>query len=432
MKHIGREDVDMHKGKNSSYQFLTGVALAIGLFGLAEQVGAADWPQFMGPNRDGTSVEKGLLKAWPETGPKVIWTASVGRGFGGAAIYKGEVFILDRPNRQQDVLRCFDLATGKEKWSFAYDAPGSIDRDGSRSTPAVTESRVYTIGPFGHFHCIDRKTGKPLWQKNILSDYNGKRPNWAVAQSPLLYGDKVIVAPQSATVGVVAFDQESGEERWRSEAIGPMAYASPRIVTIEGIDQVVCVSPNGIAAVSASDGKVLWQYQHKCMIPVPNVSVLAPGRLFVTAGYNSGSAVIEVSRNGEAWAVKEIARVPQIGGHCHQGLVYKDRVYVLCNTNERNDGLVCFDADGKLVWQTKRDPYLCKGGSILTGDGTMYIMDGRSGELHIVDPSPDGFKSLSKVKLLDGRDIWGPLALSDGRLVIRDHSQLKCVDIRAE
>jgi len=200
---------------------------------------------------------------------------------------------------------------------------------------------------------------------------------------------------------------------------------------VDGVDHIVCASPNGFAAVAADDGRLLWEYEHPCKIPIPNVSVLSPGRLFVTGGYNAGSAIIQVAREDSRWMVKEITRIPEIGGHCHPALVSENHAYVLCNTNERNDGMVCFDAEGKLLWQTKRDPYLCKGGSVLTGDGIIYVMDGRSGELHIVEASPERFKSLSKAKVLDGREIWGPLALADGRLILRDQSQVKCIDVRA-
>jgi outer membrane protein assembly factor BamB len=164
---------------------------------------------------------------------------------------------------------------------------------------------------------------------------------------------------------------------------------------------------------------------------VPNVSVLGQGKLFVTGGYNAGSAIIQVSRASDQWTAKELARIDSIGGHCHPGLVYQNHIYVLCNTNERKDGMVCFDADGKLVWQTKNEPNLDKGGSLLTADGIMYVMDGRTGELYIVEPSPAGFKSLGKAKLLDGREIWAPLALADGKLLIRDQSQMKCISVKA-
>lgn len=391
---------------------------------------AGDWPQFMGPNGNGTSSEKGLARSWPADGPKVVWSFPLGPGYGGAAIRDGKVYLLDRVDRQKDVLRCLDLETGKEDWTFSYDAPGPIDHDGSRSTPAVSATHVYTIGPFGQLHCIDLKTHQVVWKKNIVKDFAAKAPRWAVSQSPLLYKDMVIVAPQGDHVGVVAFDQRTGAERWHSDSIGPMGYASPMLVNVDGVDQVVMVNALGAAAVSASDGKVLWKYAHQCKIPIPNVTALGGGKFFVTGAYLVGSAIIQVSHQGDSWTVKELAKKPLMGGHCHPALLYQDHVYILCNINERSDGMVCFDLNCNVVWQTKNKPNLDKGGSILTADGLIYVMDGKTGELHIVEPSPSGFKSLAQAKVLGGREIWGPLALADGRLVIRDQSQVKCLDLR--
>ncbi len=385
----------------------------------------------MGPNGDGTSPEKALLRAWPAGGPKVLWTVPLGKGYGGAAIRDGKVYLMDRVDMKQDVLRVLNLTTGKEVWTYAYDAPGRISHDGSRSTPAVSDQRVFTIGPFGHFHCLDQTTHQVVWQKNLVDDYGTRAPRWAVAQSPLLYKNLVIVAPLAEEAGVVAFDQATGKEQWHSGPLGPMAYASPKIVTIEGLDQVVIVNQKGAAAIKAADGALLWQYEHPCKIAIPNVAELGQGKLFLTGGYNAGSAIIQVSQQAGKWTVKELARIDKIGGQCHPGLVFQNHIYVLCNTNERADGMVCFDTNGKMLWQTKRDPFLDKGGSILTGDGLIYVMDGRAGELHIVEPSPDGFKSLDKFKLLDGSEIWGPLALTDGKLIIRDQSQMKCLDVKA-
>lgn len=391
----------------------------------------ADWPQFMGPKGDGNSPEKGLRRSWPEGGPKVLWQMPLGKGYGGAAVRDGQVYLLDREGQQKDILRCLDLATGREQWTFAYEAPGRISHDGSRSTPAVSEKLVFTVGPFGHLHGLDRKTHQVVWKKNLLADYAGKLPNWAVAQSPVLYRDVVLAAPLGASVGVVAFDQATGREKWKSPALGSMAYVSPKVIAVAGMDQVVIINKEGVKAVSAEDGKLLWDFPHPCKIPIPNVSVLSDGKLFVTGGYNAGSAIIQVSRESGQWKAKELRRIEGTGGHCHPGLVYRDHLFVLCNTNERADGLVCFDFDGQLVWQTKRDPYLCKGGSVLTADGLMYLMDGRAGELHIIEPSSSGFKSLAKGKVLEGAEIWGPLALSDGKLIARDQSQVKCIDLRA-
>ncbi|MCX6911539.1 MAG: PQQ-like beta-propeller repeat protein [Verrucomicrobia bacterium] len=394
-------------------------------------VAGADWPQFMGPNGDGTSAEKGLLRAWPADGPKVLWTFAMGPGYGGAAIRDGKVYVLDRVDKKKDVLRCLDLGSGKEEWNFSYDAPGEVNHEGSRSTPAVTENYVYTVGPFGHFHCLDRATHQVVWKKNLVTDYGTKPPRWAVGQSPLLYENLVVVAPQADQVGVVAFDQATGAEKWRSGEIGAMGYCSPMKITIDQVDQIVVFTPIGVAAVRASDGKLLWKYTHACKIPIPNVTALGGGRLFVTGAYLAGSAIIQVSQDGGKWTVKELANINQMGGHCHPALLWQDHLYLLCNINERSDGMVCFDLAGKVVWQTRKDPNLDKGGSILTADGLIYVMDGRTGELYIVEPSPQGFKSLGKATLLGGKEIWGPLALSEGKLVIRDQSQMKCVDLHA-
>jgi outer membrane protein assembly factor BamB len=384
----------------------------------------------MGPNGDGTSAEKGLLRAWPADGPKVLWTVAMGPGYGGAAIRDGKVYVLDRLGHQKDVLRCLDLASGKEEWTFSYDAPGELNHDGSRSTPAVTEKYVYTIGPFGHFHCLDRATHQVVWKKNLLTDYGTKPLRWGVAQSPLLYQDLVVAAPQADQVGVVAFDQATGAEKWRSEGIGPTGYCSPMKTTLGQVDQIVLLNPPGVVAVRASDGKVLWKYAFACKIPIPNVTALGGGRLIVTGAYLAGSAIIQVSQEGGNWTVKELTRISQMGGHCHPALLFQDHLYLLCNINERSDGMVCFDLAGKVVWQTKKDPSLDKGGSILTADGLMYVMDGKTGELYIVEPSPQGFKSPGKAKLLGGKEIWGPLALAGGKLVVRDQSQMKCVELQ--
>jgi outer membrane protein assembly factor BamB len=415
--------------KNSASRVVGKLAGVLAFAALGSMTQAADWPQFMGPNGDGTSTEKGLLRAWPVDGPKVLWTVAVGPGYGSPAIRDGKIYFLDRIGQQTDVLRCLDLATGKEEWTFSYDAPGRVDHDGSRTTPAVTEKYVYAVGPFGDVHCLDRATHQLVWKKHLLTDYVVKLPRWGVAQSPLLYRDMVVVAPQSNQAGIAALDQATGKERWHSAAIGPMAYGSPMKITLDGLDQIVIVNTLGPTAVSAIDGQVLWKYSHPCSIPVPNVTALGAGKFFVTGAYKSGSAIIQVAREGSGWTVNELARHAQIGGHCHPALLYENYLYLLCNVNERKDGMVCFDMQTKVMWQTSNEPNLDKGGSILTGDGLMYVMDGRTGELHIVEPSPSGFKSLSKAKLLGGKEIWAPLVLADGKLVIRDQGQMKGVDL---
>ncbi len=408
---------------------LTAWVLAVGL-GAAGVAGAAEWPQFLGPNRDATSPEKGLMRRWPPGGPKVLWTVKTGPGYGGAAIRDGQVYMMDRERGRTDILRVFDLATGKELWKFGYPAPGRISHPGSRSTPAVGERLVVIVGPKGHVHCLDRTTHRVVWKKHLLEDYGTRGPTWAVAQSALIYKDMVILAPQSAKVGVAALDLATGRVRWESPPVGPMEYASPMLRTVGGVEQVTIVNREGVSAVDAATGRLLWRYRHPCRILVPPMTALGEGRFFVTGGYNAGSAIIRVTKGSGGFEVTELARIEKVGSHIHPALFHDGYLYALCNTNERKDGLVCFDLQCRIVWQTGWSPNLSKGGSILTADGLIYQMDGATGELHIVEPSPEGFKSLDKVKLLGGREIWGPLALSDGYLVIRDQSQMKCVDIK--
>ena len=160
------------------------VALAIALTG--SSVAASDWPGYLGPKRDGTSTETGLLRTWPKDGPKVLWTAPVGAGYGGPVVSGGKVYLLDRDDAVGDKLRVFELATGKELWSFAYDAPGRFGHPGSRTTPIVDGELVYTSGPLGDLYAVNTTTHKPVWSRNPWKDFGaGSLPRWALSQNPL-------------------------------------------------------------------------------------------------------------------------------------------------------------------------------------------------------------------------------------------------------
>jgi outer membrane protein assembly factor BamB len=406
----------------------------------------AEWPQYLGPTRDAKSPETGLARSWPEGGPKVLWTFPLGAGYGAAAVSKGKVYVLDRVVREQDVLRCIDLVSGEEEWSFAYDAPGTTSHPGSRSVPAIDGKYVYTCGPRGDLHCIDTETRKPVWRKNIWRDFGGggRVPMWAIGQNPLVYGDLLIVAPQTPETGAVAFDKSTGEVQWTSPPYGMRwGYASPTIVSIGGEDQVVVIGagpgrrdppqtqPGGsVTGLDPQTGKVLWAYKGwQCQIPVANVTEIGDGRLFITGGYLAGSAMIKVEKRDGAFAVTELYKTPAFGTHVHPAILYEGHLYGHCSTNETKDGLVCMDLDGNVKWKTGRSPVFDKGGFILA-DGLFLSVDGREGILYLIEPSPEGFKQLARAKLLDTKECWAPLALSDGKLVIRDQEKMRCVAVR--
>jgi len=408
-------------------------ALAASIFMIAGCVLADDWPQYLGPGRNGISMETGIKRSWSGDGPSVLWTFPLSEGFSGAAVSNGKVFVLDRVGNEQDVLRSIDLATGRERWTFAYDAPGEFEHHGSRSVPTIEGNFIYTCGPLGHVHCIDRQTHKAVWKKNVWTDFGGGEvPRWGISQNPLIYGELLILASQTEKAGVVAYDKLTGALHWASPDLpGKPGYVSPKVITIGGDDQLVMISASGaVIGVEIMTGKVLWSYDGwQCRIPVPNVTEIGDGRLFITGGYRAGSAMIKVEKDGDAFVVKELYTTQAFGTHVHPAILYKGHLYGHCSTNDRKDGLVCMDLDGNVKWETKRSPLFDKGGFILV-DGLFLSIDGNKGFLYLIEPDPSGFKKLASAKLLDTNQCWAPLALSDGKLLIRDHKQMKCVVVR--
>ena len=399
----------------------------------------ADWPQYLGPDRNAVSPEKGLLRSWPEAGPKVLWTISLGAGYGGAAVSDGKVYILDREGNDKDVLRCLDLVTGKEQWSYTYDAPGRVSHPGSRSTPAVDGNYIYTCGSFGDLYCFDKNTHKPVWKKNVWKDYGGgSMPRWALSQNPLIYGDSVIVASQTQKAGVVAYDKLTGQVKWASSKLpSGVGYVSPAIVKISGEDHLVMITAGSrdgsggeVLGMDPGTGKMLWTYEGwSCRIPCANVTEIGDGRIFITGGYEAGSAMIKVAKNGDSYAVTELYKTDDFGTHVHPAIFYRGHLYGHCTTNTRRDGMVCMDLDGKVKWKTGSSPVFDKGGFILA-DGLMLSVDGKKGILYLIEPGPAGYKELASAKLLDTNECWGPLALVDGKLLIRDQKQMKCVVVK--
>lgn len=401
---------------------------------------AADWPQYLGPNRDSKSAEKGLLRAWSDGGPEVLWIIPLGVGFGGPAVVGGKVYLLDRDEEVGDTLRCFDLSNGEELWNFAYDAPGSFMFPGSRSTPAVDGDSIYTVGPMGDLYCININTRKPVWNGNIWKDCGGPEqlPRWGITQNPLVYGDLLIVAPQTSQAGVVAYDKGTGEVQWKSPALsGAVGYVSPSLVKIDGEDHLVMITASQGRGRSASggsvngldplSGKLLWTYENwQCPIPVPHAVDAGESRILVTGGYNAGSVMINVEKKADGkYEVSELFKNVDFGSHTQPPILYKDHFYAQYTTNERNDGLVCMSMDGQVQWKTGQDPAFVRGGSVLA-DNLILSVDG-STMLYLIEPDPSGFRPLASVKLLTPGENWAPIALVDGKLIIRDQKSLKCL-----
>jgi outer membrane protein assembly factor BamB len=416
-----------------------------------------DWPQYLGPGRNSMSDQKNLLRTWPQNGPQVLWNANIGIGYGGPVIKAGKVYLLDRDDKAGDNLRCFDLSNGKELWNFAYDAPGSVQFPGSRSVPTIDGNKIYSCGPYGDFYCIDINTHKPVWKKNIWTDFGGGQiPRWAITQCPLIYGDLVIVASQAPKAGVVAYDKVSGNVRWTTQPIGPVGYVSPALVKVGAANHVVMISASQgrgpgasggkVVGIDPMTGKILWEYTNwQCSIPVPSAVDAGDGKVLITGGYQAGSAMIKVEKKSDGtFGVTELYKNPDFGTHTQPPVLVNGNFYAQYSTNERKDGLVCMGMDGQVKWKTMRNPLFDKGGMIVA-NGLLLATDGRT-TLYLIEPDPASFKVISKADLLKeggtgtGNDDvasrvggstqnWAPLALADGLLLIRDQSRLMCVKV---
>ena len=402
---------------------------------------AADWPGIYGPTGDGISDQKGLLRTWPEAGPKVLWTVPMAVGFGGPAISDGKVYLLDRDEKVGDKLRVLDLASGKELWSFAYDAAREFMFPGSRTTPTVDGEHVYTSGPLGDLYAISTKTRKPVWHRNIWKDFGGgELPRWGIVQNPLIYGKLVIVSPQTPEAGVVAYDKLTGELKWKSARLsGAAGYVSPSIVKVGGEDQLVMVmaavgrgrtakdgSVNGLDPLS---GKVLWTYTNwQCAIPASQLVDAGEDRMLIVGGYSAGAAMFKVEKKADgSYGVAELYKNPDFGAHTHPPILHNDHFYSHYTINERSDGLVAMTMDGQVKWKTDQQPPFVRGGSILA-EGLMLTTDGDT-KLYLVEPSPSGFKPLASAVVLEKGDNWAPLALVDGKLLIRGQKELKVLQV---
>lgn len=389
---------------------------------------AEDWPHFQGPRYDNRSAETPLLEAWPEGGPRKRWEAELGEGYAGVAVRDGEVYMLDRIGQQKDVLRCWGLADGREKWRYEYDAPGKTGYPGSRATPALDDAQAYTVGPFGHITAVGRKDGRAKWTRSLTDDFGVGVPGWGFSQSPLLVGEHVVVAPQTQDTGLVALKKQSGEVAWKSPGIGGIGYVSPVLMTLSGKEQIVMQSKDGVVGVDPADGRVLWRAGFRCSIPIPTPTLFEQNKLFVTGGYRAGSAVFEVRLDDGRWSVSERMRSP-IGSQIPPAMMVDGLAYLKANTNDAAEGLVCMKPDGTVLWQDKEQRGKGDKGHLMLADGRLIDVNGQTGVVSLVRPSGEGYRAISRAKLIDGRELWAPIALSDGVLLLRGSRKLVAYQI---
>jgi outer membrane protein assembly factor BamB len=394
---------------------------------------AANWPQFRGPQRDGTSTETGLLRSWPDGGPEVLWETEVGQGYSSAAIYDGKVYFNDYDEATFEfIVRCLTLDEGKELWRFKEKRRIRPNHGITRSVPATDGKFVFSLDPKAVLHALDAETGKELWRKNFVQDYGSKIPPWYNGQNPLIEEDKVLVAPVGTSALVVALDKATGKEIWTTP--NPegwlLSHASLMPAKLGGVDQYLFSVLQGTVGISAADGKLLWHFPFKFNISVsPSPLAIDGERVYVTAAYDSGGAMFRVKQDGGKFATEEIfGHGPDVwNSEVQTPILYKGHMFAV--GKKKRGLLTCLDFEGNQVWNSDGKAYFGLGSFILA-DGMFFILEGKTGMLRLLEASTDGYKELAHAQILGGHDVWGPPALSDGKLVVRDFGRMVCLKVK--
>jgi outer membrane protein assembly factor BamB len=405
--------------------------IAISTFG-------GDWPQFRGPDRTDISSEGGLLRNWPAGGPKVLWKTPVCEGYAGAAIKDGRVYVIDYNNeKKENLIRCLSLADGKDLWQWSYSVEIRPNHGITRTVPAVGKSLVFCLDPKCRFHALDAKTGKLVWQKNLVQEYKATIPGWYAGQNPLLDGDRVILATGGDAI-VIAFDQATGKEVWRTPNPGKelMSHSSLMPATIGGVKQYLYLTMKNLMGIAAADGQQLWSVPFTAkMVAVPSPVSIGDGRIFVTSGYEAGSAMYQVEKSASGFAAKKLYSLTstQFSAETHTPVFYQNHLFAISSKSKGR--FTCLGLDGNVVWQSpvvsgNADASRTFGlGGFLLADNMFYILDGNSGMLRLVEANTKEYKELASAQILSNEDVWGPLALSDGKLIVRDMSQMICLQV---
>jgi len=393
---------------------------------------SADWPQYLGPNRNGivAAGDVDLATSWPDGGPKVVWEAKVSQGFCAPAIHGGEVFIVDRVDDARDVLRCLDLKTGEQKWTYEADAAGKVSYNGSRSTPTITDTHVYFVSPFGKIHCVNRKSHEAAWTHDLKDIAEADVPRWGFSQSPLLVDDLVIVAPNGNKATLVAFNADTGKQAWSVKSGKGRCYVSPTLVEFGGRRHVIQTHGGQTFAVDPKTGEKLWQYDgYEVRIAIPPVTHLGEGKFFITAGYNAGCATFQVTKTDDgSFKVTQIEKNDNVQSRIHPALLKDGYLYV--NSNDNKLGLACFNLDLQQQWTGPGASNRAMGGVILVGD-ILYHLDGDEGILRMVKATPEKYTQLGETNIVSKGTNWAPLAYADGLLLVRsEKGELKCLDVR--
>jgi outer membrane protein assembly factor BamB len=400
------------------------------------------WPRFRGSGYDNiVRGEKGLIDKFPAGGPVILWKVELGEGHAAPAIYNGRVYLLDYDERKKnDALRCFSLETGKELWRRWYAVNHKRNHGMSRTIPAVTDKYVITMGPKCHVMCCNPETGDLLWGLDLVREFHAEVPLWYTGQCPLIDGEVAVLATGGKAL-LIGVDCKTGKLLWKTPNPDnlKMSHSSVMPMTIAGKKMYIYAAIGGVSGISAEGadlGKLLWHSStFNPSVWAPSPLPLPNDKIFLTAGYGAGGALLQISRSGENFS----ARVLQIykpseglASEQQTPIFYQGFVFGILPKDAgpaRNQFVCCSPSDvRKILWtSSKTDRYGL--GPYIVADGKFYILSD-DGTLTIAKAITSSFQFLDKFKMMDGQDAWGPMAIADGKLLLRDSKQMLCIDIR--
>ena len=406
------------------------VALSVSAVSL---LGAADWPQWRGPQRTATSAETGLLKTWPTGGPRLLWQVKdVGFGFSTPSVVGDRLYLLSNEGLQNELVKALSVADGKLVWSTRIGKVGNADQQpaypGARSTPTVEGETLYALGSDGDLVALETRTGRVHWKKNLRTDFGGVPGTWGYAESPLVDGDALVVTPGGSTA-LVALNKGTGQVVWKSTVTGGQAagYASVAILQTGGVKQYVTFLEKGLVGVNARTGAFLWRDDRTAQGSAANIPTPVVGNSHVyNATSQGGGALVKITVNQEKVTAEPIYHDRRLPGANGGSVLIDGHLY---GTNSA--GLLCVDfMTGAVKWQDRS----IGTASIVYVDGRLYL-HGEEGGVALIEPTPAGYREKGRftppgLPERGAAKAWPHPVVANGRLYIRDLGTLWSYDLK--